>query len=216
MANTQQKKMFEKGHFRVTIFGSARIKRGDVIYKQIYELAKLIGSKNMDVVTGGGPGLMEAANRGHKQGSKENQAHSLGLPIKLTKKENANKSLDIIKEFERFSKRLDHFMALSHVVVVAPGGIGTTLELFYTWQLIQVKQLCEIPVILCGSVWKPLLKWIKKGPLQKGFLSKNDLDYIYLTKNNKQVMQIIEQTHQMYNTGQKNICQNIVKYRIKT
>ena len=124
-------------HFRVTIFGSARLKSDDPRYKQIQSLAKMVAKEGFDVVTGGGAGIMEAANKGHKEGRKGNKdIHSFGLNIKLPMEQVANKHLDIKKDFERFSNRLDYFMYLSNIVVVAPGGIGTLLELYYTWQLV--------------------------------------------------------------------------------
>ena len=194
-------KEIRKGHFRVAIFGSARIKKGDALYKQVYELARQIGAENIDVVTGGGPGLMEAANRGHKAGSKDNQAHSFGLLIDIPDAQAINKSLDVKKEFRRFTGRLDTFMALSNVVVVAPGGIGTTLELFYTWQLIQVDKKSEIPVILLGKMWKELMKWVKKWQLKNEFMEAKDMNTIFLAKNNKQVMEIIKKAHADYLKG---------------
>ena len=116
-------------HFRVSIFGSSRIKKSDKIYNEIYHLARMLGEEGIDVVTGGGPGLMEAANSGHKAGSRESRAHSIGLGITLPKIQKFNNSLDYQKTFSRFTGRLDKFTLLSNAVVVAPGGVGTTLEL---------------------------------------------------------------------------------------
>jgi uncharacterized protein (TIGR00725 family) len=133
-------------HYRVAIFGSARIKEGDQKYNDVFNIAKGLAEGGMDVVTGGGPGIMQAANAGHKSASKG--THSIGLNIKLPFEQDDNKFLDIKKDFDRFSNRLDAFMSLSDAVVVATGGIGTILELFYTWQLVQVQHLCETPIIL--------------------------------------------------------------------
>ena len=90
----------KKNHFRVAIYGSARVKKNDKTYKMIYELAKMIGKENIDIVTGGGPGLMEAATDGHRAGNKKMGAHSFGLLIKLPARQKANKHLDIKKEFD--------------------------------------------------------------------------------------------------------------------
>ena len=118
----------------------------------------MLGEKGIDVVTGGGPGLMQAASAGHNAGMKNSkkESHSIGLLIKLPKEQKTAEFLNIKNEFQRFSNRLDRFMELSNIFVVAPGGIGTTLEFFYTLQLIQVKQTCNVPVILLGNIGKLL------------------------------------------------------------
>lgn len=117
-------------HFRVAIFGSARIEKEDPIFLQVYNLAKKIGEEGMDIVTGGGPGLMNAASEGHHAGRRDTKAHSVGLRINLPMEEKERFHLDIKKEFKRFSHRLDGFMEISDTVVVASGGVGTLLELF--------------------------------------------------------------------------------------
>lgn len=206
-------KEIQRDHFRVAIFGSARIKKGDKNYKQVYDLAKMIGEQNIDIVTGGGTGLMEAANRGHKAGSKNNPSHSFGLLIDLPTEQSGNHSLDIKKEFKTFTARLDSFMALSNVVVVAPGGIGTTLELFYTWQLIQVKHVCEMPVILLGPMWKALLKWVQRWPLKEGFMSSKDMKVMCSVNKNKKALEIITKAHGHYLRGSQT-CINLDKYLI--
>lgn len=180
-----------KSHFRVSIFGSARTKRNDKNYKLVYNLAKLIAENDLDLITGGGPGLMDAASKGHHKGRKNNNLHSIGLTIKLPHEQKDGYHLDIKKDFNKFSGRLDKFMQLSNVVVVAPGGIGTILELFYTWQLVQVKQICNIPIILLGSMWEPLITWIKQQPLKRKLISKEDLNSIFIAKTPKQAMEII-------------------------
>jgi len=200
--------------FRVTIFGSARIKRGDSKYKMIYSLAKMIGREGMDIVTGGGPGMMNAASSGHQAGRKNPKTHSIGLNIWLPKEQKLNKHLDVKKEFHQFSKRLDNFMQLSNVVVVSPGGIGTLLEFFYTWQLVQVKHICDIPIILLGDMWPDLIKWIRKNPQKNRFLNKEDVDMLFLAKNEKETLKIINAAFSEYKKGKKNICLNIMKYKI--
>ena len=169
----------EEKHFRVAIFGSARILPNDPQYNQIYRLARMIAAEGMDVVTGGGPGIMEAANKGHKEGRKNNDNHSIGLNINLPHEQMNNPHLDIKRQFDHFSDRLDHFMSLSNIVVVAAGGIGTLLELFYTWQLTQVQHICNTPIILLGKMWKPLIDWIEKYPLKKRLISPEDMMPIF-------------------------------------
>ncbi|MEK7672565.1 MAG: LOG family protein [Patescibacteria group bacterium] len=187
--------------FRVAIFGSARIAPDDKIYKSVFALAKEIGKHGFDMVTGGGPGIMDAANAGHQAGDTKNLSDDIGLPIYLPWENEANKHLEIKKNFKKFSSRLDHFMALSSVVVVMPGGIGTCLELFYTWQLIQVKHIYPIPIILVGEMWEELIKWIKKYPLKTGLISPPDLDHIFIAKTNKGAMEIILKTYKAFKEG---------------
>ncbi|MAG91505.1 hypothetical protein CMO83_02415 [Candidatus Woesearchaeota archaeon] len=204
-----------KKHFRVTIFGSARIKKGDPRYKLIYSLAKKIAAEGIDIVTGGGPGLMDAASRGHHAGRGKNYVNTIGLTIHLPKEQKQSYHLDIKKDFSRFSRRLDNFMSLSNVVVVAPGGIGTLLEFLYTLQLMQVGFTCDIPIILMGGAWKDLVRWIKNDPMKKGFLDKNDLDPVFIVNNSTDAMKIIRKARKEYQNKNKNICLNIRKYKIK-
>lgn len=204
-----------KNRFRVAIFGSARIKKGDSKYKSIHDLAKEIASEGIDIVTGGGPGLMDAASRGHHSGRKNENTYTMGLTIHLPKSQKESFHLDIKKDFHKFSKRLDSFIHLSNVVIVAPGGIGTLLELMYTWQLVQVKYSCDIPIILFGDVWTGFIKWIRKGPLKNNFLDKKDLQLLYLAKNQDGAMRLIKLAYNEYKKGSKNICLNIRKYKIK-
>lgn len=203
-----------KGRFQVAIFGSARIKKGDPRYKLIYNLTKRIAAEGIDIVTGGGPGLMDAASRGHHAGRKNNDVYTVGLTIHLPKEQKESYHLDIKKDFQRFSKRLDNFIDLSDVVVVAPGGVGTMLELMYTWQLVQVKHSCRIPIILFGKTWEGFVKWIKKGPLKNKFLDKKDLGLLYLAKTQKDAMNIIKLAKEEYKKGRKNICLNVKKYKV--
>ncbi len=200
-------------HFRVAIFGSARLKQGDKPYEDVYLLSHRLAEMEIDVITGGGPGLMEAANRGHKTGRTENsESHSLGLNIVLPHEQFDNQFLDVKRDFDVFSKRLDAFMLLSNVVVVAPGGVGTCLEFFYAWQLMQVKHTCKIPIIMMGDMWVTLLEWVRDNPLKEGLLNKEDLDSIVCVKDWEQAARLIEQAHTVFNAAGKDACINISKY----
>jgi|TARA_B100001971_G_scaffold213692_1_gene247828 hypothetical protein len=210
------KKELAKKHFRVTIFGSARIKKGDTRFNQVKSLAKMLGEKGIDIVTGGGPGLMQAASIGHNLGMKisKKESHSIGLLIKLPREQKTAEFLNIKKEFSKFSNRLDDFMELSNVFVVAPGGIGTTLELFYTLQLIQVKQTCNVPVILLGNMWAPLIKWLEKYPIKNKLMNKEDLNSVFLAKNSEEAMKMINKAYEHHKKGDKNICLNYKRYKL--
>ena len=203
----------EEKRFRVTIFGSARISKNDKEYKDVYNLAKMIGEREMELVTGGGPGLMMAASAGHKAG-KKNGAHTIGLGVKLYHEQEINKYVDLWMKYDRFSRRLDNFMSLSNVIVVAHGGVGTLLELFYAWQLMQVNHICNIPIILIGKQWSGLLKWLEKEPLKRKFLEKKDLYLLFHAKDYKEEIKMIDKAHEQYNNGDKNYCLNYKKYKL--
>ncbi|MBI5414376.1 LOG family protein [Candidatus Peregrinibacteria bacterium] len=181
----------KKNHFRVAIFGSARIKKNDLCYEQVFELASEIGKHHFDIVTGGGPGLMEAANAGHEHGRGKNGAHSIGLTIDLPKENFPNKHLDVREHFAVFSKRLDTFMMLSGAVVIMPGGVGTSLEFFYSWQLSQVKHIPSLPIILYGEMWEHFMQWVADFPLKDGYISPEDLENIHQVRNEEEAMEII-------------------------
>ncbi len=195
--------------FTVAIFGSARIRQNDPIYSRVYRLGRWIGSRGFDVVTGGGHGIMDAANKGHRDGRKNRHASSIGLNIILPREQKPNKHLDIKREFHRFSSRLDTFMLMANVVVVAPGGIGTLLEFFYAWQLIQVRHVIEVPVILVGEMWMELMEWVGDWPLRRKLLSRSDLDSLFLVKSNSEAMRIIEASHEAYMQGEKISCREL-------
>ena len=188
----------KRKRFHVVIFGSARIKKGDPWWNTIYDLAKRIAEEDMDVVTGGGPGLMDAASEGHYTGDTNKNAQSIGLQIILPKRQRDSEHLDIKKEFSRFSERLDNFIELANVVVVAPGGVGTILELFYTWQLMQVKMIHNIPIILLGDMWLEFFDWMRKMLLENKFIEQNDLDLLFLVNNIEDAHSIIKKTYEKF------------------
>lgn len=196
--NSNRSKRIDREKFHVVIFGSARIERGDPNWNLIYDLAKRVSEEEMDVVTGGGPGLMNAASEGHYVGDIANKSQSIGLQIKLPHPQKDANHLEIKREFSRFSERLDDFMELANAVVVAPGGVGTLLELLYTWQLIQVKMKQDIPIILLGDMWADFLDWIRKWPLKDRLLEQKDVDLLFLANDNEEVMSIINRAYEKF------------------
>ena len=141
-------------------------------------------------MTGGGPGLMEAANVGAKEGSPDSK--SFGLHIDLPFETTPNEHLDVTFHHKKFSSRLDEFMRISHAVVVTPGGIGTILELLYTWQLIQVDHITPRPIILLGDMWGGLVNWLKEEPLERNLINKSDFDNIMTVQHINDVIIILE------------------------
>ncbi|HEY3282925.1 MAG TPA: LOG family protein [Armatimonadota bacterium] len=194
-----QLRQAENTNFRVCIFGSARIRPDDSIYQCVQQVAKCLATLGVDIVTGGGPGLMEAANRGVREAHHE-RSKSYGLPIDLPSiKEVANQHLDIKSSHRRFSSRLDEFMRLSHAVIVAPGGIGTALELMYVWQILQVGLLDRRKVILLNSqFWGGLLDWFRAVPLAHQLVSPSDFDYLHLVDTADQVSDLLREEVESY------------------
>ena len=162
------------------------------MYHMIRELAYQLALRNCDIVTGGGPGLMEASNKGAKMVA-GHKSRSIGLPIQLHTFEGPpNPHLDVKREHRRFSSRLDEFMRISHAVIVTPGGIGTVLELFYTWQLLQVRHIEPRPIIFVGDMWPELIQWMRKWPLTEKLMSDSDFHPITVCQTVEGVIETLE------------------------
>jgi len=189
--------------YRACIFGSARIKPESNEYEQVFSLARFLAWEGVDVLTGGGPGLMEAANKGAKLGQEEKKSKSLsyGISIQLEFEPVSNLHLDVKRHHHRFSSRLDEFMRLSHVVIATPGGIGTLLELYFAWQLIQVKHMETRPIILLDrAYWEGIIEWMKLVPLRRGLISAKDFDCISIVDSPEEVMEIVTAHHKDFAT----------------
>lgn len=202
----------KSNHYRVAIFGSARIQPEDPIYKDAYNLAGELAKLGMDVITGGGPGIMEAASTGHTDADAADDAHSIGLNIRLPMEQHANPGLEMLHNHDRFSTRLDEFMLLSNIVVVMPGGVGTALEFFYTWQLLQINHICRMPIILVGDMWRNLIKWIIDNPLKHKYMSAKDLDFIVLVDDGEEALEVIKKAKEHHEKAGKDACTNWKKY----
>lgn len=188
-------------HFRTCIFGSARIKPDDTIYKETYEIARGLGKVGIDVLTGGGPGLMEAANRGLLDGKEEfgTNSRSFGITIELNKFEAESEHLEIKHHHRRFSSRLDDFMRLSNAIIIVRGGIGTLLELYFSWQLLQVGHMKPRPIVLVGKdFWTGLLEWTKEQQVGGGLVSPGDLDWLHLVDEPEEAIAIIEAEYETF------------------
>ncbi|MFL5910095.1 MAG: TIGR00730 family Rossman fold protein [Gaiellaceae bacterium] len=162
----------------VSIFGSARVREGSFAYDEARATAKLFGEAGWAVVTGGGPGVMEAANRGCREGG----GLSVGFNIELPHEQGSNPYIDIGLTFRHFYARKTMFVKAAEGFVVFPGGFGTVDELFESLTLIQTGKVLNFPVILFGSpYWSPLLDWVRDRALPEGTVSAEDLELLTVT-----------------------------------
>ncbi len=207
------KEIIGDGRFRTAIFWSARIQPTDSVYQDIVQLAKNLSQSNYDIVTGGGPGAMEAASIGHSLAEKSClNGQSIGINIELPFEQQPNKYLDFTETKSTFSARLDTFMLLSHVFIITPGGIGTLLELFYTWQLMQVWHVCKTPIILWGHGYKNLKKFLRDEVLAHGYMTEQDYELTIQVESIDQVLQLVNMAHRHHEEAGENACVNIKQY----
>ncbi len=148
----------KRERYRVAIFGSARAQPGTFVYEEVKRAAAAFASMGCDIVTGGGPGLMQAANEG---ASAAGAAGSVGIRVELPFEQDVNPFVVQAFEHETFFTRLHHFVIASDAFVVVPGGIGTVLETLMIWQLLQVQHVDKVPLILVGRMWSGLVEWAK-------------------------------------------------------
>jgi len=151
------------GRYRVTIFGSARLRPGSFGYEETKRAASALARMGCDIVTGGGPGLMQAANEGAVRA--RSRAKSTGIRVHLPFEQESNAFVTEAFEHRTFFTRLHQFVLASDAFIVAPGGIGTVLELLLIWQLLQVNHLQDTPLVLVGKSWPGLVEWAKSAML---------------------------------------------------
>src|SRR5262245_47940221 len=177
--------------FRVAIFGSSRIAKGDELYKAARFLASHLTRMGCDIVTGGGHGLMEAANEGAQRGDPTHKTQSYGLHIELPFEYEPNPYIDRLTLHRTFLSRLHHFVRLSHAYTVLPGGVGTSLETFMIWQLLQVEFLKDRPLILIGDMWNGLKQWMKKEMVPRHLVMPDELKLAQIVSTPEQALEII-------------------------
>lgn len=171
-----------------SIFGSARTPVDHVEYKQAEELAKKLSELNYAVITGGGPGIMEAANKGCFAGP----GISVGLGIELPFEQSMNEYIELGIDFRYFFARKTMFVKYSQGFVVFPGGFGTLDELFEALTLVQTKKVTSFPVVLVGTkYWGPMVDWLRNTMLADGKISAPDVDSIYVTDDMDEVVKIL-------------------------
>jgi len=156
----------------VTVFGSARAKKGDQLYNTAYELAKVLARNKFNLITGGGPGVMEAVNKG----AKEEGVKSIGINIELPYEQKPNPFITVPLSFKYFFVRKVMFVKYAIAYVVLPGGFGTLDEFFEAVTLVQTNKIRPFPVILVGShFWNSLIEWMEKNMVALGTISKEEM-----------------------------------------
>jgi uncharacterized protein (TIGR00730 family) len=180
------------GRPAVTVFGSARVGEDHPAYREAREVGKRLAEAGFAVVTGGGPGVMEAANRGAQEGG----GLSVGFNIQLPHEQRSNPYLDIGLTFNHFYARKTMFVKAAEGFVIFPGGFGTLDELFESLTLIQTGKVLHFPVVLFDSgYWQPLLDWIAKRPLAEGMVSPEDVALMTLTDDPAEAVATILERH---------------------
>ena len=162
----------------VTIFGSARVGRDDETYAAAVEMGRLLGEAGYAIITGGGPGIMEAGNRG----AREAGATSVGLNIELPFEQHANSYVDVEVDFRYFFVRKTMLVKYAQAFIIFPGGFGTMDELFEALTLIQTGKIRDFPIVLFGSdYWGGLLEWVRSAMIPEGKASEVDLGLLTVT-----------------------------------
>jgi uncharacterized protein (TIGR00730 family) len=162
----------------VTLFGSARIKRDEKQYQDAVEVARLLGEAGLTIITGGGPGVMQAGNEGARLAG----ARSIGLNIELPFEQGSNPYVDLAIDFNYFFVRKTMFVKYAQAFVIFPGGFGTMDELFESLTLIQTGKVQNFPVVLYdSSYWGGLVDWLRETMLRQGKISASDLDLFMVT-----------------------------------
>ena len=177
----------------VTIFGSARVGDDHPAYVAARKTGRLFAEAGWSVITGGGPGVMEAANRGAKEGG----GFSVGFNIELPHEQHTNPYLDIDVTFDHFYARKVCFVKPAEGFVIFPGGFGTMDELFEALTLIQTDKVLDFPVVLYDSdYWEELLHFIRVEQLAKGLVSAEDVELLYVTDDVAEIVRIVHDRHE--------------------
>jgi len=173
----------------ISIFGSARTKPSDPHYKMGVEVAGALARRGYTIITGGGPGAMEAANKG----AQEAGGQSVGLNIDLPMEQNPNPYQDVELNFKYFFARKVCFAKYALGYVVLPGGFGTMDEFFEALTLIQTRKMKDFPIVLMGTdYWGGLVRWIKRTMVNEGTISPEDPDMFYLTDDPQEAAMVIQ------------------------
>jgi uncharacterized protein (TIGR00730 family) len=195
----------------VTIFGSARLRKGNKYYDDATALAKMLADDGFAVITGGGPGVMEGANKGAKEG----KAHSVGLNIELPAEQVPNSYQDIGLHFRYFFIRKLMFVKYAIAFIIFPGGFGTMDEMFEALTLVQTKRIKSFPVVLYGSdYWKGLVDWMKNTLVPAGTISEEDFAHFSIVDTPEEVRFLVNEHYRVF--GDELIPERARRIRKKT
>ncbi|MFC2007518.1 TIGR00730 family Rossman fold protein [Chloroflexota bacterium] len=179
----------------VTIYGSARLKANDELYIQTEEIARRLGELGFSIITGGGPGVMEAANKGALSAG----VKSVGLHIELPDEQSCNIYANRTIIFNHFFVRKVMLVKYAIAFVIMPGGLGTLDELSEVLTLMQTHKIKPFPVILFNSeYWQGLMDWLKSSTLTKGFISEKDLDLLIVCDRTDEVIDTVDEWYQKH------------------
>jgi uncharacterized protein (TIGR00730 family) len=187
-----------RNRYQVTIFGSARAEPGTLAYDETKRLAQGLAEMGCDIITGGGPGLMQAANEGAEAAGRKDR--SLGIRVQLPFEQGVNPFVGVAFEHRTFFTRLHHFVLASDAFVVAPGGIGTVLETMMIWQLLQVGHLEQTPLLLVGKMWPGLIEWARAFMLsaEPPLASASDIKIPQCVENGDDAVAILRGHHSQW------------------
>ena len=194
----------KRERYRVTIFGSARTQPGHWVYQEVKRMASELADMDCDIVTGGGPGLMQAANEGAESVKAGERVQSIGIRVELPFEQEVNPFVEQAFEHQTFFTRLHQFVLMSDAFIVAPGGIGTVLESTMIWQLLQVRHLHDTPLIFAGPMWKGLVEWAAQWMLRPGFelVNAEDMQIPQCVDGADQAIAIIREHHERWRAAQ--------------
>ena len=200
--NLTRLKPSKRDRYRVAIFGSARAQPGTFVYEEVRRTAAAFASMGCDIVTGGGPGLMQAANEGAKSAG---ATGSLGIRVELPFEQHANPFVEQAFVHETFFTRLHHFVLASDAFVVVPGGIGTVLEMLMIWQLLQVRHVDGVPLILVGKMWRGLVDWAAASMLdpQQPLASARDIHIPRCLDTGDEAIALVRDLHAAWQAERK-------------
>jgi uncharacterized protein (TIGR00730 family) len=187
----------KRERYRVTIFGSARVPKEHWVYQAVRDLAAELTRLDCDIVTGGGPGLMQAANEGVHIANPDAAKGSMGIRVELPFEQDVNAFVTEAFEHGTFFTRLHHFVLVSDAFVVVPGGIGTVLETMMIWQLLQVRKLDNVPLILAGKMYAELVGWCKTHMLRADcpLASAKDMTIPVCVEDGESIVRLICEHH---------------------
>lgn len=199
--NLTRLRQTKRQRYCVSIFGSARSKPGSFAYEQVKQLSKGLGKMGCDIVTGGGPGLMQAANEGAAEDGASQKSRSVGIRVDLPFEQTINPFVKEAYQHETFFSRLHHFVLASDAFIIVPGGVGTTLEATMVWQLLQVGHIKkDTPLIFVGKMWADFLEWTRTHFLPNQLVNPEDLEIPYCVDTVEEAIAILKKYHEKWAT----------------